>query len=349
VIKQAPLLADDSGRTDGATSHPYLAISNILRERPVYHQAIACGSIRIPPLAFNTGKNGPLVNDNMLSLAEAAGIIGAKTISNALPTTPTPHIEHVTLHWDIDTQNSKITAYAQTLAFAKTSIEISALAAVNAALLTLWDIIKNTNPNLNIENLRLLIKSDGVGRFWINPSGIPTWLQNQLPDPHFLKGRSAAILVMSDRASKGEYSDDSGNCLKTFLGEAGADITSYNVIPDDANEIEQSILKICCDHKPNLLVASGGTGPGPRDITPDILAKVSDRMLHGLGDVLRRESLYYTDTAWLSRTTAGMVGATLVIALPGSPKAVKECWDILCPFLGNALSKIKKQGFGVLS
>lgn len=78
MIKQAPLLADDSGRTDGATSHPYLAISNILRERPVYHQAIACGSIRIPPLAFNTGKNGPLVNDNMLSLAEAAGIIGQK-------------------------------------------------------------------------------------------------------------------------------------------------------------------------------------------------------------------------------------------------------------------------------
>jgi molybdopterin biosynthesis enzyme MoaB len=69
-------------------------------------------------------------------------------------------------------------------------------------------------------------------------------------------------------------------------------------------------------------------------------------MLDGLGDVLRTESLHFTDTAWLSRMTAGMVGSTLAIAFPGSPKAVKECWDIISPFIGDALNKIKKQGYG---
>ena len=94
------------------------------------------------------------------------------------------------------------------------------------------------------------------------------------------------------------------------------------------------------------MIASGGTGPGPRDVTPDVLVKISDRMLDGLGDVLRNESLHFTDTAWLSRMTAGMVDSTLVIAFPGSPKAVTECWSILEPFLGDALNKIAKQGFG---
>ncbi len=103
---------------------------------------------------------------------------------------------------------------------------------------------------------------------------------------------------------------------------------------------------ICASHKPDLLIASGGTGPGPRDVTPDVLEKISDRMLGGLGDLLRAESLHYTDTAWLSRMGAGMVGSTLVITFPGSPKAVKECWEILTPFLGDALNKIAKQGFG---
>ena len=112
-------------------------------------------------------------------------------------------------------------------------------------------------------------------------------------------------------------------------------LKAYDVIPDDADKIEHSILKICREQKPDLLIASGGTGPGPRDVTPDVLAKISDRMLDGLGDVLRTESLYFTDTAWLSRMTACMVGATLVIAFPGSPKAVKECWDNRCECAGK--------------
>ena len=76
-----------------------------------------------------------------------------------------------------------------------------------------------------------------------------------------------------------------------------------------------------------------------------VLDEISDRVLEGFGDYLRAESLHFTDTAWLSRMTAAMVGPTLVVAFPGSPKAVKECWDIIEPFIGDALDKIAKQGF----
>ena len=118
------------------------------------------------------------------------------------------------------------------------------------------------------------------------------------------------------------------------------------VIPDDPESIKKNIEDIQQTTHPDLLIASGGTGPGPRDVTPDVLEEICDRMLDGLGDLLRTESLHYTDTAWLSRMTAGMLGSTLVIAFPGSPKAVKECWEIIAPFIGDALDKIKKQGYG---
>jgi molybdopterin adenylyltransferase len=150
---------------------------------------------------------------------------------------------------------------------------------------------------------------------------------------------------MSDRAASGEYKDKSGAILKDLLVEAGSGLVDYSVIADDLETIQEMLLSVCKSQKPDLLIATGGTGPGPRDVTPEALESVSDRMLDGLGDLLRAESLSFTDTAWLSRMTAGMVGATLVVAFPGSQNAVKECWDVLEPFLGDALDKIAKQGF----
>jgi len=137
--------------------------------------------------------------------------------------------------------------------------------------------------------------------------------------------------------------------MNDFLKKSGADVLDYRVVPDEAEEIQNAIKACCNAFQPDLLVMSGGTGPGPRDVTPDVLENISDRMLEGFGDLLRAESLHYTDTAWLSRMTAGMVGKTLVLALPGSPKAVTECWEIITPFIGGALQKIEKQGFKEVS
>ena len=331
-----------------ASAKPNFSMIDVGRKRPTRRRAVACGTVRMNRTAFDAIRNGTLPKGNVLALAEAAGIMGAKNTPTLIPMCHTLPLDQVTIHCDMDEQDCCITVYAQAVAFAKTGVEMEALAGVNAALLTIWDLTKGTDPNLSIEGIRLLIKTGGKSGIWVNPDGIPAWLEEQLPEAAFLKGKSAAILVMSDRASKGEYKDESGICLKTLLSEAGADIKAYEIIPDEADKIEQAVLKICREQKPDLLIASGGTGPGPRDVTPDVLTKISDRMLEGLGDVLRTESLYYTDTAWLSRMTACMVGTTFVVAFPGSPKAVKECWDILSPFLGDALDKIKKQGFEAL-
>lgn len=316
------------------------------RKRATRRRAVATGVIYMGAEAFICVKNGTLPKGDVLALAEAAGIMGAKKTPEMIPMCHTLPLDQVTIHYVLDDKNNSVNVYCQTAAFAKTGVEMEALAGVNNALLTIWDLTKGVDPNLKIGDVELLVKTGGKSGIWKNPKGIPSWLTAQLPDDKFLKDTKSAILVMSDRAFKGEYADESGAVLKKLIVAAGSNLVDFQIIPDDGKQIAEAIKNICSKYKPDLLIASGGTGPGPRDVTPDILAEISDIMLEGLGDLLRAESLNFTDTAWLSRMTAGMVGATLVIAFPGSPKAVKECWDIIRPFIGDALIKIRKQGYG---
>ncbi len=324
---------------------PHFKMIDVGRKRPTRRRAIAAGTITMNAEAFEKVKSGTLPKGNVLALAEAAGITGAKKTPDLIPMCHTLPLDQVTVHCALNDRENSITVYCQAAAFAKTGVEMEALAGASAALLTIWDLTKGVDPALRIGDVKLLVKTGGKSGIWVHPEGIPDWLAKQLPDTESLKGKKAAVLVMSDRAFQGEYQDKSGPVLVELLKKAGAEMVEYKIILDDTREIAESIRAICRTHKPDILIASGGTGPGPRDVTPDVLKGISDRVLEGLGDLLRSESLHFTDTAWLSRMTAVMVGSTLVIAFPGSPKAVKECWDIIEPFLADALDKISKQGF----
>ncbi len=324
---------------------PHFKMIDVGRKRPTRRRAVAVGTITMGADAYERVKNGTLPKGDVLALAEAAGIAGAKKTPEMIPMCHTLPLDQVTIHCALNDADHSVSVYCQAAAFAKTGVEMESLAGANNALLTIWDLTKGVDPNLQIGGIELLVKTGGKSGVYTNPNGIPDWLAAQLPDMQSLKDKRVAILIMSDRAASGEYEDKSGPVLKEILEDAGAEIIAQHVIPDEAETIAENMRDICHTQKPDLMIASGGTGPGPRDVTPDVLAEISERMLDGLGDVLRNESLHFTDTAWLSRMTAGMVGATLVIAFPGSPKAVAECWSILEPFLGDALNKIAKQGF----
>ncbi len=318
------------------------------RKRPTRRRAVASGSIKMSANAFEHIKNSTLPKGDVLALAEAAGMMGAKKTPELIPMCHTLPMDQVTIHCSLNEADKSVSVYCQAAAFAKTGVEMEALAGVNIALLTIWDLTKGVEPNLEIGGIKLLVKTGGKSGVWTNPEGIPDWLAEQLPSAQVLSGMKACILVMSDRASSGDYEDKSGELLMDLLGEAGATLGQKRIIPDDAKTIAQNLRDICANEKPDLLIASGGTGPGPRDVTPEVLSEVCERMLDGLGDYMRAESLHFTDTAWLSRMNAGMCGSTLVVTFPGSPNAVKECWSIIAPFVGNALAKIKKQGFAPL-
>lgn len=312
------------------------------RKRPTWRMAVATGGISLGTEAYSALKSGTLPKGNVLALAEAAAIMAAKNTPNAIPLCHTLPLDQATVHFELRDEDKTVVAYCQVRAHAKTGVEMEALCGTQAALLTLWDLTKGIDPNLSIHGVRLLVKSGGKSGIWINPAGIPDWLRLQLPRNELTHTR-AAVLVMSDRASRGTYADESGAFLRTTLASAGAEVVAYQVIPDEKAMIDASVRAIIGKDKPDILLASGGTGPGPRDVTPDVLAALCDKMLDGLGNLLRQESQHITDTAWLSRMTAGMKDGTLIIALPGSLKAVRECWDILLPFIGTALRKIKQQ------
>lgn len=315
------------------------------RKRVTRRRAVAEGVITVGNVAYEKIIAKTLPKGDVLALAEVAGIMGAKKTPDTLLMCHTLPLDQVAIHC-VPESPSDIRVYAQVTAHAKTGVEMEAVMAVQAALATIWDLTKGTEPNLMIGGIRLLVKEGGKSGLWINPDGIPEWLAAQLPDTQSLKGVPAAIIVMSDRASSGVYEDKSGAMLSDYLRAAGAEIVQYALIPDDPEVIADTLRQASRQGHPKLIVMSGGTGPGPRDVTPEVMHGACERILDGFGEMLRRESAAYTDTAWLSRMAAGMLDDALVIALPGSPKAVSECWEIISPLIARTLNMIATQGFG---
>jgi molybdopterin adenylyltransferase len=140
------------------------------------------------------------------------------------------------------------------------------------------------------------------------------------------------ILTVSDRASRGEYADEGGPAIRDYLGEVLASLWEprERIVPDDLTMITKAIRDLaaagCC-----LVVTTGGTGPAPRDVTPEATEQACTKMLPGFGELMRQVSLEYVPTAILSRQTAGVCGRALVVNLPGRPKSIRECLDAVFP------------------
>jgi len=150
------------------------------------------------------------------------------------------------------------------------------------------------------------------------------------------------ILTVSDRASRGEYEDRGGPAIEAYLGEVltSAWAPVYRVVPDDFGAIEAALTAMCDEEGCCLIVTTGGTGPAPRDITPDVTEKVCEKMMPGFGELMRTESLKAVPTAILSRQTAGIRGRSLIVNLPGQPKAIRECLDAVFPAIPYCIDLI---------
>jgi molybdopterin adenylyltransferase len=139
------------------------------------------------------------------------------------------------------------------------------------------------------------------------------------------------IINVSDRASAGVYADIPGQRIAAILDEylLSEWKKAYAVIPDEQDQIEATLRRMADEERCCLIVTSGGTGPAPRDVTPEATEAVCHKMMPGFGEAMRQESLKYVPTAILSRQTAGIRGQSLIINLPGKPKAIRECLDAI--------------------
>ena len=148
------------------------------------------------------------------------------------------------------------------------------------------------------------------------------------------------LLTISDRGAYGEYEDRSGPLMANIIAERTPWQISHRAIVADDLETIVSTLINWCDQGVNLLLTSGGTGFSPRDITPEATRRVIEREAPGIAEAVRAESLIITKHAMLSRAVAGIRGHTLIINMPGNPKAVKENMEMLLPVLPHALELI---------
>jgi molybdopterin adenylyltransferase len=151
-----------------------------------------------------------------------------------------------------------------------------------------------------------------------------------------------ARLTLSDRASAGIYQDRSGPEIERILDEAGYQEVEWIriVMPDERDAIEALLRKLSDEDACDLILTTGGTGPSPRDFTPEATKAVLERELPGFGEVMRMQSFAKVPTAILSRSTAGTRGRSLIINLPGNPKAIGECLPLLLPAIQEALKHL---------
>lgn len=150
------------------------------------------------------------------------------------------------------------------------------------------------------------------------------------------------VITASDRASAGIYEDISGKAIQETM-EAYLTtpfVIEYRCIPDEQSQIEATMIELCDRAGCCLVVTTGGTGPAPRDVTPEATENVCEKMMPGFGELMRQVSLQYVPTAILSRQTAGIRGKALIINLPGKPKSIRECLDAVFPAVPYCLDLI---------
>jgi molybdenum cofactor synthesis domain-containing protein len=154
---------------------------------------------------------------------------------------------------------------------------------------------------------------------------------------------TAGILTISDKGSRGERQDKSGEAIREILTGVDARIVNYDIVPDEKAFIMEKLIEWADDDGLDVVITTGGTGLTPRDVTPEATLGVVDRLVPGFAEAMRAESLKKTPHAMLSRAVVGTRGKCLIINLPGSPKAVRECLAVILPALPHAVETLKGQ------
>jgi cyclic pyranopterin monophosphate synthase len=314
-------------------------MADVRHKRVTARRAVAVGELSAGAAAFAQIVERRLPKGDALTMAEIAGLQGAKNASQLMPLCHPLPLEYIDVRCEPVHERYAIRVYCEVATFARTGVEMEALAGASAALLTLYDLTKPVEPALSFGGVRLLFKEGGKKGLWLHPDGM-----SDAEHAHYqpraiarLESIRAVVLTLSDRASRGEYADTAGPLLVDRLRQLGAQVDDAEVLADDPQPLAAR-LQALASGGIRLVLCTGGTGLSPRDRTPEALAMVADRHVDGIGELFRSESAQHTQMAWLSRAEAVLIGPTLIIALPGSSKAVAQGMDILAPILAHALS-----------
>ena len=263
---------------------------------------------------------------DVTEVARAAGILAAKRCADWIT-----FCHPIPLDWvevKLEPAKDTIKVSAEVRSVWKTGVEMEAITAVTAALLNAYDMLKPLDDSLSFGDIRVVRKKGGKSDF----------------SDTFKKKIKTAILVMSDSTYAGKRKDKSGRIIEEFLSDKPVKIEFYEVLPDDSEVIAERICSLVDNEKVQLIFTTGGTGLGPRDVTPEATLKVIDRSVPGIVEAIRSHGRDRTPYAMLSRGEAGVRGDSVIINLPGSSKGALESLQALFPGLLHIFPMIQGKG-----
>lgn len=284
--------------------------------------------LRARPETIQRVRAGTVPKGDVLASARVAGILAAKRTPDLIPLCHPIPITHADVEFEL--REDAITVTASASAVWQTGVEMEALTAASVAALTLYDMLKPLDHALAIDQIKLLEKRGGASDRKEAPA-------------HPLR---VAVVVTSDRVAGGRGEDRSGAAIADALKSASMEVASRIVLPDDRDVIEHTLRRLSDEERCDLILTTGGTGLGPRDVTVEATRAVIDREVTGIAEAARGFGQARDPRAMLSRATAGVRGRTLIVNFPGSPKGVRESLAALLPGLDHAVRMIAGEGHG---
>lgn len=286
--------------------------------------AVAKATLSAAPSTIQALRENKLPKGDPIPVAKVAAVQAAKNTSLMIPYCHPLPLDYVDCRFEI--QNDRIEVTTEVKAIYKTGVEMEALAAASAAVLTLYDMMKAVDEGMEITNIKLVKKTGGKSDF----------------KPATVRGKKAAVLVVSDSVSAGTRGDISGKLIIERLKKEGFESLMYDVVADDLSAIEAKLRDLV--KTADIVITTGGTGLSPRDRTPEATARVIEREMPGIVEVLRAYGQDRTPFSMLSRGKAGVSGRSIIVNLPGSSRAVAESLDALFPWLFHAFAMMEGEG-----
>lgn len=290
-----------------------------------YRTALAQAIVRISPATVTLVNEGRSPKGNIFEAAKFSALVAAKRTWDLLPFCHPISIDHIAVDVLMGTEGwIKITVAIKNVD--KTGVEMEALTGASVAALTIYDMLKPVDDNLQIESIKLLKKTGGLKSF----------------AQEYDRALKAAVLVFSD--SRDESRDESGKVIVNRLVKYGFEIKQYKVLTDDLDLIISELIEQCDRIGVDMVLTCGGTGVGPRDVAPEATANVIQKQTAGISEALRAYGQKRTPLSMLSRGVSGVRGKTVIVNLPGSVRAATESLDSLFPGVLHIFRMIEGRG-----
>lgn len=281
----------------------------IITQRTATAQAVVkVGS----PATMQAILNKTVPKGDVLEVSRTAGLFAVKNTSNSIPDCHPMPIEFTGIEYELleDSVLIKVTVKA----IYRTGVEVEAMHGASIVALTMYDMLKPIDKQVEISTIKLLHKKGGKSDYGVKEN----------------LDLSVAVIVCSDSVSSGKKEDRAGKVISDKIKNLGLNVSSYSVIPDEVLDIQETINKLCSANK-DLVILTGGTGLSNRDVTPEAIIPLLDRRIPGIEEAIRSYGQDRTPYAMLSRSVVGFKGNTLIMALPGSTAGASESMDAVFP------------------